>query len=100
MKERSPVAAMVLSIITLGIYGIYWFYSTTREAMKEASKGGSPGLWTLGLFIPIINFVIFWKEGQLVEEVAGETDGVLIFILWIVFPPAAIYLVQRDLNTV
>lgn len=100
MRERSPVAAMVLSIITFGIYGIYWFYSTTRQAINEANKNASPGLWTIGLFIPIINFVIFWKEGQLIQEVADQTDGVLIFILWVVFPPAAIYVVQRDLNTV
>ena len=32
MKERNIAVAIILSIITCGIYGIYWFIMITNEA--------------------------------------------------------------------
>lgn len=100
IEERNPVHAMIFSIITLGIYAIYWFYRTSDDMKEESGRNISPGFWTLGLFVPIINFVIFWKYSHLVEEVVGKHSGALIFLFWVVIPPAGIYLVQEDLNEV
>lgn len=38
-KVRSPVAVIVFSIITLGIYYLYWVYQVGRE-MKEYNGSG------------------------------------------------------------
>jgi len=37
VKYRNPVLVILFSIITLGIYGIYWLVSTTNELRRLAS---------------------------------------------------------------
>ncbi len=99
VKERNPVLVLVLAIVTFGIYGIYWFYTTTKEMVEASGKNSSPVLWTIGLFIPIVNIIMFWKHAHLLEEVTGEHSGIPVFLLWLVFSPAALYISQVDLNT-
>jgi hypothetical protein len=49
---RLPVQVL-LFIVTLGIYGLYWFYQTAVE-MQDANDdhSGSPGLWLVLIFHP------------------------------------------------
>lgn len=48
-KVRHPVAVPVLTLVTLGIYGIYWWYAVNREmadlgrARNADGLGDSPG---------------------------------------------------------
>ena len=51
IKQRNMVMQVILMIITLGIYGIYWFYVTSKEMVEYKRLDGSPGLWTV-LFQP------------------------------------------------
>jgi len=95
-KERNPVLVLVFTLITFGIYGIYWLYQVFKQVLDEDE---SPILWLLGMLVPILNFVILWKMCQKVEDYSGgEHDGILLFILYLVFAPAAIILIQMDLN--
>jgi len=97
-QERSPVMVLILGIITLGIYLIYWLYQAFKQVLEDSDS--SPVLWLIGMLVPLLNVVIIWKFSMTVEEYSGgETDGILIFILYLVFAPAAIYIIQRDLNT-
>ena len=55
-KVRSPVAVALLSVFTIGIYGIFWWYFINRE-MKDLGEahgteefGTSPGKSVLALF--------------------------------------------------
>jgi hypothetical protein len=43
-KVRHPVAVPVLTIITLGIYGIYWWYQINREMVDLGRARGAQGL--------------------------------------------------------
>ncbi|HUA13147.1 MAG TPA: DUF4234 domain-containing protein [Candidatus Sulfotelmatobacter sp.] len=49
MKKRNPIAVFFLSIITLGIYDIYWLVKTKTVLNKE-TKVHVPTIWLL--FIP------------------------------------------------
>lgn len=42
VKYRNPVLVIVFSIITLGIYGIYWLVSTTNELRRITSSAPNP----------------------------------------------------------
>lgn len=42
MKKRSVAAVVVLTIITFGIYGIYWGYVTARDLQKESGEEKIP----------------------------------------------------------
>jgi NADH:ubiquinone oxidoreductase subunit 5 (subunit L)/multisubunit Na+/H+ antiporter MnhA subunit len=51
MKKRNPFAVFLLSIITLGIYDIYWLVKT-KEVLNKKTKIHTPSIWIL--FLPII----------------------------------------------
>ena len=46
---------VVLFIITLGIYAIYWYYSTLKELHVANDQDEGAGMWAVFLFIPILN---------------------------------------------
>ena len=55
MKKRNPLAVFVLSIITLGIYDLYWLVVTRRE-LNEKTNQRIPSIWLL--FAPIAGIVL------------------------------------------
>jgi hypothetical protein len=96
-KVRNPWAVIGLSIITLGIYGLYWQYVMFKD-MKDYSGvgiGGGLGL-VLAIFIGIVNVFLMPAElGNIYSSMGQEkpvkgTTGfwVLIplagFIIWII----------------
>jgi hypothetical protein len=54
MKNRSPITVFLLSIITLGIYDIYWLLVTKNELNKR-TKQHVPTIWLL--IFPLILFI-------------------------------------------
>jgi hypothetical protein len=104
-KIRNPWAVIGLSIITLGIYFLYWTYVTFQE-MKDHSHdgiGGPIGL-VIGILLGFVNVFlipyelgnIFSKSGQ-PKPVSGLTGfwtliPLIGFIIWVVK-------VQGALNT-
>ena len=99
IKRRNLWMQALLIIVTLGIYLIYWYYSTSKEMLQSLGQQGSPGLWTFLLFIPFANLVSFWKQGGLVEGITKERyPQWLIFVLWI-FASIVVWLItQIELN--
>ncbi len=97
---RNMWAQVGLFIITLGIYGIYWFYQTAKELKFLANDpNASPGLWTVLLFIPFGALYSHYKYGELFQTVSTEKlNRWIIFILWIIFSPAVWFIVQTELN--
>lgn len=96
-KVRNPWAVVGLSIITLGIYFLYWTYEVFRE-MKEHTHEGIGGVVGLiiGIFVGIVNaFLIpsevgnmYAKAGQ-VKPVSGVTGfwtfiPLVGLIIWII----------------
>ena len=100
VKRRDMLVQVVLFIITFGIYGVYWFYQTTEEMANLANDpDASPGLWTLLLFSPFLNFYSWYKYSDLFEDVSDDAFNMwILFVLWIVFPFAVWFIVQTDLN--
>jgi hypothetical protein len=113
-KIRNPWGVLGLSLITLGIYYLFWYYFINRE-MRDVGNaygvdlGESPGMSvvaiTLGVLIIIPPFVSIWKTGRRMEGtqraigVAGGS-GPMFFVLHIIpivdlFAP--VYL-QMELN--
>jgi hypothetical protein len=56
-KVRSPWAVIGLSIITLGIYFLYWTYQVFRE-MKDRTGNGVGGV--IGLVIALVIGIVNW----------------------------------------
>jgi len=54
-KIRSPLNVLLLSIVTFGIYGLFWQYSTFKELKEHRGVGIGGGL---GLVFAIVLFGI------------------------------------------
>ncbi len=100
IKYRNMIAQVFLTIITLGIYTIYWFYQISMEMKNIANDTeASPALWTVLLFIPFAGFYSYYKFSELYERISVEKfNKWLMFVLYLVFSPAVWFIVQTDLN--
>lgn len=101
IKYRNMFLQPILVIITLGIYGIYWFHVTLGELQRANNRGPEAGHWKWTIFfcIPLIDFFSFWRyAGEYSYFVRDKYPRALIFVLWILFFPAVWFMVQLDLN--
>ena len=103
-KVRNPWGAWGLSLITLGIYYLYWWYKVNEEVRAyDPTIKVEPGLSVLALFVPIANIVTIVKTGGRIgqaERNAGAGQGVsggLGFLLAILFATHIVYY-QQHLN--
>src|SRR5918994_5629369 len=102
-KIRNPILVVVFTILTLGIYQVFWWYFTNREladygrARGTNELGDSPTKSTLALFpgaliiVPLIwTSVTTFQRVQAAQRIAGQTpiNGWIGFLLYIVFTPA------------
>lgn len=97
MKKRNPFAVVVLSIITLGIYGIVWDVKTKNEMKSLGAE--IPTAWLI--IVPFANIWWLWKYSQGVEKVTNNNiSGILAFVLlWLLgFIGAAI--IQSEFNKI
>ena len=114
-KTRHPVAVAILSIITIGIYLVFWWYFINRElvdlgrARGTSELGDSPGKSTLALFpgalliVPAIwTTVTTFKRVQAAQRLTGQApiNGWLGLVLYIVISPALYAYMQSGLNGV
>ena len=112
-KLRHPVAVAILSVVTLGIYLVYWWYSINREladfgrARGTAELGDSPGKSTLALFpgalivVPAIwTTVTTFKRVQAAQRLTDGSpiNGWLGLVLYVVITPAMWAYMQSGLN--
>jgi Domain of unknown function (DUF4234) len=94
-KVRNPWAVVGLSIITIGIYFLYWTYQVFREMKDHTHEGvGGPIGLVIGILIGIVNWFLipaevgnmFAKAGQ-EKPVSGVTGfwnliPLIGFIIW------------------
>ena len=114
-KKRDPLAIVGLSIITLGIYFLVWYFKTNKElaalgrSRGTEALGTSPGVSllavTLGVLVivpPFVSLFHTWKRLQAAEKLTGVdgTDAGLGFLLSVFLAPIGHYMFQADLNKV
>ena len=85
IKNRSIPMCVILSIVTVGIYGIYWFIMITNESNALApnnatTSGGKAFLLTI---VTIGIYSIYWnyKLGAKVDEMKGTESNTAILYL-------------------
>ena len=113
-KIRNPIAVAILTFVTLGIYGIFWWYYINREmadygrARETNELGDEPATSTLALFpgglvvVPAIwTAVTTLQRSQAAQRLTGQTplNGWLALVLALVFSPAFLGYMQSGLNS-
>ena len=115
-KIRNPLGVVALSIVTFGIYFLFWYYFVNREMKDFGEAHGTDDCGTspvtsllavsLGAFIIVPPFVSIYKSFKRMNaasRLAGAGDGFdagLGILLWIFLSPIALYLYQQNLNKV
>ena len=97
MKKRSPIMVLILSLITLGIYGIYWYVVIKREMNSQGAQ--IPTAWLI--IIPFVNIYWQWKFSVGVQTVTNkEMSAPVTFILLYLISIIGMAIVQSTLNKV
>jgi hypothetical protein len=107
MKKRSIAGCIILTLVTFGIYGIYWFVKLTNEtnrlAPEEATMSG--GLAFLVTICTLGIYGLYWayKLGKKIDVISGNqrNTGVLYMLISLVgFGIVSHALAQDELNHV
>jgi len=114
-KLRNPLGVVGLTLITIGIYGVFWYYFVNKEMAKFGAArstgdlGDSPGTSvlaiTLGALVIVPAFVSIYQSwqrlsaGERLTALSGMEAG-LGLLLWIFISPVALYLFQSNWNKV
>src|ERR671915_1183336 len=112
-KIRNPLGVVALSIVTIGIYYVFWWYFINRE-MRDLGRarnrdlGQSPGesvlAITLGALIIVPALVTLWRTSARIESsqeavgLSNRASGPIIFILLLLIGPVGIWYAQSELN--
>jgi hypothetical protein len=115
-KVRNPWGVLGLSIITLGIYTVVWYYKVNKEFKEYGAAQGDQELAdsnptnsvlavTLGALIivpAIISFVNTVKRAQRVQQLGGvePLNGWIVLLLYFVISIAIPPYIQSELNKV
>lgn len=108
IKERNIVVQILLSLVTCGIYGIYWYITLTDDAAAKAEDPDFSGVKAfLFTIITCGIYGIYWyyKMGKTMYT-AGQKNGVeisdnaVLYLLLGLFGFGIINycLIQSDLN--
>ena len=111
MKERNVAVSIILSIVTCGIYGIYWFIVLSDD-VKEYSQDAemfSGGIAFLLTLVTCGIFGIYWayklgknmEKAQQINNLPAKDNSVLYLILELFgFGIIVWAIVQNDLNEI
>lgn len=105
VKPRNIVVAILLSLVTCGIYSIYWFIVMTNEmnALTGHDKDTSGGMAFLLSLVTCGIYSYYWayKMGEKKDQLTGNnsSSGVLFLVLAILgFGIVDYVLIQNAIN--
>lgn len=105
MKERNIVTCILLTIITCGIYGIYWFIVLTDDVVrlsdgKEYNQSGVTAFLFSIITCGIYTLYWMYKMGKSVSLIKGYGDDGILYLILSIFGLGIVSycLAQNDVN--
>lgn len=103
IKQRNIVVCILLTLITCGIYGIYWVIMLAKEAVSVKDPADNAVLEiVLMILLPFVGIFLTEKkfaEGCAERGVAHNDNSVLYLILGLIgLGIVGICMLQNDLN--
>ncbi len=106
VPQRSIVTCIILSIVTCGIYGIYWMYTLAEDvkAMSgdpSAPSGGMVILLTL-ITCGIYGYIWMYKQGETLDRIKSSrgmystNSGIIYLVLSILGLGIVSYALMQD----
>lgn len=73
MNKRSPLMVLVLTVVTLGLYELYWLYITRKEL--SAKLQGQVKSWPVSILFAPIAIIVLMTVGYVIMSQAGAQDS-------------------------
>ncbi len=109
-EKRDPMMVIVFTIITCGIYGLWWMVTYGNEVKNSLGRQDlNPGMDLVLGFITcgIWSTIAFWyKYPKLIMEMQQRVGlppndiSMMTLLLGIFFAPASLYIIQTELNKI
>lgn len=74
VKHRSLLGITLLTLVTFGIYPIFWFFITKTEMNVVNGKAVKVPFF-LWFFVPIINIWWYWRFAKAIEKITKGNVG-------------------------
>ena len=102
-QQRGPGFAIVMYIVTLGIYGLYWMYKSYEEMKRYRGQGVSGIVGVLLAFIIVSTFLLPAYVGRMYREDGNQNPPVSgLSGFWVLVPYVGsfiwLYKIQTALN--
>lgn len=107
IQQRNIAVCIILSIVTCGIYGLYWLVCLANDTNTVAGTEGTSGGMVLLLTIITCNiYGLYWayKQGEKIDiakqkkGIPSSNSGVMYLLLCLIVPVVAWALMQNELN--
>ena len=107
VTKRDLVMTIILSIVTCGIYGIYWMVCITNDLNTLSGEESTSGVMLVVLyFVTCGIYGIYWayKCGERLDSIKqsrglqSSNSGVLYLIVFLFVPIVVYALVQNEIN--
>lgn len=105
LKNRSVALVIVLSLVTCGIYSLYWTYVTMDALDKEGQASNMPVIAQFLLCFFYVGYLIFGMNANSNINAIKQSRGigtsdnqVLWMVLGLVFPIVLVAIVQNEIN--
>lgn len=109
IKERNIAVCIILSLVTCGIYGIYWFICLTDETNNASNSTGTTGGMAFLLSLVTCGiYSLYWmfKQGEKLDSakasrgIATNNNSNIIYLVLAIFGLGIVSyaLMQNDLN--
>lgn len=109
MLKRSIPVCIILSVVTCGIYGLYWFVCMTDEANTLSHREGdtSGGVALILQIITCNIYGLYWAyqmgykldQAKVNQGLQPGNSSVVYLILQLFVPIVGYALMQNDINT-
>lgn len=106
-EEKNPVNLLIFCLIC-GLYTLYWLYQTVEDVNKALNREEFNPMIVLVSSLLCFPLSIFWgyKLTQVLPEIQQQRglppaeNATIILILFVFFPPLAVYMYQTELNKI
>lgn len=83
MKKRSLVTMILLTLVTLGIYAIYWYWDFQAQLKQKTGEGFGGFSHLLVTLVTFGIYYIYWQyaAGKRLAKLGASDNSVLYLIL-------------------
>ena len=105
-KKRNPIKSIIFSLLTCGIYQIYWTFRLVKESLMFTNKRGDITFEILiSILLPFIGLYLVerkFSEGCSVQGIE-HTERSVVYLILSIFPLGvllALGFMQAELNKI